>query len=302
MVFKLVELKARLTWNGFRHDRQRRIGLPVATILLGWLGLWLAQAHYRNIILLQQSDPAALPHYLAWTALIAFIVWVTLPVIIFPLDENLDPQQLATLPLTPNQLVTGLAASSLVAPSTIVPLALLAANAVGIGGAWWMSIPASLVFLALLAVGGQLFSATVSAVLRTRRGRDIATFLILGLAAGSFFAYRVVSDTVAELGLAGAVTSTPITGWWALLPPVAAQKAIFDASTGHVGSGLLALAVCIGRSHRARGDLASSARMAPVDTGPAEQTCRACSPGRHDHRPVGCGPDHGPQGAALLHT
>ncbi|HWL49696.1 MAG TPA: hypothetical protein VNT92_07445, partial [Acidimicrobiia bacterium] len=178
MVGALIGLKARLTWNGFRHDRQRRIGLPVATILLGWLGLWLAQAHYQNIVLLQQSDPAALPHYLAWTALIAFIVWVTLPVIIFPLDENLDPQQLATLPLTPNEMVTGLAASSLVAPSTMVPLALLASNAVAIGGAWWMAIPASLVFLALLAVGGQLFSAAISAVLRTRRGRDIATFLI----------------------------------------------------------------------------------------------------------------------------
>jgi ABC-2 type transport system permease protein len=242
VVLRLVELKARLTWNGFRHDRQRRIGLPVATLLLGWLGLWLAQSHYQNVILLRQSDPSALAEYLGWTALIAFLVWVTLPVIIFPLDENLDPQQLATLPLTPNQMVTGLAASSLVAPSTVVPLALLISNAVALGGAWWMAIPASLVFLGLLAVGGQLFSAAVSGVLRTRRGRDIATFLILGLAAGSFFAYRIVSQTVAEQGVAGAVTATPITGWWALLPPVAAQKAIVEASTGHVGAGLLALA------------------------------------------------------------
>ena len=169
MVLRLVELKARLTWNGFRHDRQRRIGLPVATILLGWLGLWLAQAHYQNIVLLRQSDPSALVEYLAWTALIGFLVWVTLPVVIFPLDENLDPQQLATLPLTPNQMVAGLAASSLVAPSTVVPVALLVSNAVALGGAWWMAIPASLVFLGLLAVGGQLFSAAVSGVLRTRR-------------------------------------------------------------------------------------------------------------------------------------
>ena len=242
MVLRLVELKARLTWNGFRHDRQRRIGLPIATILLSWLGLWLAQSHYQNIILLRESNPTALAEYLGWTALIAFLVWVTLPVIIFPLDENLDPQQLATLPLAPNQMITGLAASSLVAPSTVVPISLLAANALALGGAWWMAIPASLVFLGLLAVGGQLFSAAVSGVLRTRRGRDIATFLILGLAAGSFFAYRMVSAAVAEQGLAGAVTETPITGWWALLPPVAAQKAIVDASGGRVGAGLLALA------------------------------------------------------------
>lgn len=241
MVLRLIELKARLTWNGFRSDPQRRIGLPVATILLGWLGLWLAQSHYRNVQLLQDTNPAALTDYLAWTALIVFLVWVTLPVIIFPLDENLDPQQLATLPLTPNQMVAGLAASSLVAPSLVVPLSLLIANAAAAARGWWMAIPASLVFLALLAVGGQLFSAAISGVLRTRRGRDIATFLILGLAAGSFFAYRIVSDTVSQLGLAGAVLSTPISEWWALLPPVAAQKAIVDVSNGEVYSGLLAL-------------------------------------------------------------
>jgi ABC-2 type transport system permease protein len=245
VVRHLVELKARLTWNGFRSDRQRRIGLPLATILLGWLGIWLAQAHYRNVLSLSQGNPEALTEYLAWTALIAFLVWVTLPVIIFPLDENLDPQQLATLPISPSQMVKGLAAASLVAPSTLVPIALLAANAAAIGQGWWMAIPASLVFLALLAVGGQLFSAAISAILRTRRGRDIATFLILGLAAASFFAYRLVSETVDELGLAGAVLDTPIARWWPLLPPVAVQKAILEAGNGQIAIALVALAAAI---------------------------------------------------------
>jgi ABC-2 type transport system permease protein len=246
VVRHLVGLKARLTWNGFRSDRQRRIGLPLATLLLGWLGIWLAQSHYRNVIDLSQSSPDALTEYLAWTALVTFLVWVTLPVVIFPLDENLDPQQLATLPVSPNQMVAGLAAASLVAPSTVVPVALLVGNAAAIGAGWWMVVPASLLFLALLAVGGQLFSAAISAILRTRRGRDIATFFILGLAAASFFAYRAVSETVAELGLAGAVLETPIARWWPLLPPVAAQKAIVDAANGQVAGALLALLVAAG--------------------------------------------------------
>ncbi|MGH8873182.1 MAG: hypothetical protein ACRDWS_14560 [Acidimicrobiia bacterium] len=245
MVRQLVGLKARLTWNGFRSDRQRRIGLPVATMLLGWLGLWLAQSHYQNIVLLRDTDPAALPDYLAWTALLGFLVWVTLPVIIFPLDENLDPQQLATFPVTPNRMVTGLAAASFVAPSTIVPLFLLAANSTGIGGGWWMAIPASLTFLGLLAVGGQLFSAAISGILRTRRGRDIATFLVLGLAAGSFFSYRSLSGAVDRLGLANAVTTTPISDWWALIPPVAAQKAVIEASRGETTAAVLALTTAI---------------------------------------------------------
>ena len=44
----------------------------------------------------------------------------------------------------------------------------------------------------LPAVGGQSFSAAVLACSHLMAGVDIATFLILGLAAGSFFAYRIV--------------------------------------------------------------------------------------------------------------
>jgi ABC-2 type transport system permease protein len=143
-------------------------------------------------------------------------------------------------------MITGLAAASLVAPSTVVPIALIVGNAAAIGRGWWMVIAASLVFLALLAVGGQLFSAAISAILRTRRGRDIATFLILGLAAGSFFAYRAVSEMVAEVGLAWAVLDTPIAHWWPLLPPIAAQKAIMDAASGQVADSVLALLAAAG--------------------------------------------------------
>ena len=245
MIGTLVELKARLTWNGFRSDKQRRIGLPLATLLLGWLGLWLAQSHYRTIVLLEETDPGALPDYLAWAALFTFMVWVTLPVIIFPLDENLDPQQLASLPVSPNQMVTGLAAASLVAPSTVVPLFLIASNSAGIAGSWWMSVPASLVFLGLLAVGGQLFSAAVSGILRTPRGRDLATFLVLGLAAGSFFTYRSVNSTVAQLGVGEAAKTIPIIDWWPLIPPVAAQKAVIAAGDGEIAVAFLALAAAV---------------------------------------------------------
>ncbi|HSO50621.1 MAG TPA: hypothetical protein VLS86_08735, partial [Acidimicrobiia bacterium] len=121
MVRHLVGLKARLTWNGFRSDLQRRIGLPVALGLLTWAGIWLAGAHHRTALLLADASPQALGPYLAWSALFLFLIWVTLPVIIFPLDENLDPQQLANLPITPNRMVAGLASASLIAPSTVVP-------------------------------------------------------------------------------------------------------------------------------------------------------------------------------------
>lgn len=241
MVRLFVELKARLTWNGVRNDVQRRFGFPIAILLLTWLAVWLAGKHL-DLTSHLESNSEALGHYLGWVALFMFLVWVTLPVIIFPLDENLDPQQLSTLPISSTQLVTGLTAASLVAPATLIPVILMSVNGWVLIEGWWMVVPASVVFMGLLSVGSQLFSASISAILRTRRGRDIATFLILGLAAASFFIYRSVASTVSQLGFEEAALSAPILDWALLIPPVAAQRAIVEASDGNVVMALVMLA------------------------------------------------------------
>ncbi|HLF60461.1 MAG TPA: hypothetical protein VI980_04715 [Acidimicrobiia bacterium] len=245
MVRRLAGLKARLTWNGVRGDVQRRFGLPIALILLTWLGVWLAGAYIETARSLQSQDPEALAEFMGWVALFTFFAWVALPVIIFPLDENLDPQQLALLPITPNHMITGLVVASFIAPSTVIPLLLIGANAAILTAGWWMVIPASLVFLGLLAVGSQLFSASISAILRTRRGRDVATFLVLGIAGGSFLLYRSVSQTVAAEGVTAAAASHPIMQWSLLLPPVAAQQAIVQAAAGDPIPALVALTAAV---------------------------------------------------------
>ena len=242
MVRHLAELKVRLTWNGVRADVQRRFGLPIATGLLIWLGIWLAREHHRIGSELA-ANPEALANYLMWSALIAFVVWVTLPVVIFPLDENLDPQQLALLPMSSNQMIFGLSVASLIAPSTILPAMLLGSNAALLADGWWMVVPASAVFLALLVVAGQCFSAFVSAILRTRRGRDIATFLVLTLAGGGFLGYQAISQRVNDVGLEAAVLGVELQGWSMLLPPVAAQRAMSEAAQGDFLPALAALAV-----------------------------------------------------------
>lgn len=229
MVRNLVGLKARLTWNGIRGDTQRRFGFPIATLLLGWAGWYLATSYMEAA---DNLEPTALANFAGWAALLFFAAWITLPVVIFPLDENLDPQQLAVMPIHHREMVAGLAASSFVAPATVVLLFTLVANAAVLGRGWWMVLPASLVYLGLVAVGSQLFSAAISAILRTRRGRDIATFVILGMAAGSFFVYRSISTVVDGDGLAAAVTANPIMDWALVVPPVAAQRAIVEAGNG----------------------------------------------------------------------
>ena len=243
MVRHLAKLKVRLIWNGVRADVQRRFGLPIATGLLLWLGVWLATEHYRIGRDLGSANPDALANYLLWSALIAFVIWVTLPVVIFPLDENLDPQQMGLLPISKNQMILGLSVSSLIAPSTVLPALVLGSNAALLADGWWMAIPASAIYLALLAVAGQAFSAFVSAVLRTRRGRDIATLLVLGLAAGGFLAYQAINQRINELGLEAAVLGVELDGWITLVPPIAAQRAMSEAAAGDFLPAIGALAV-----------------------------------------------------------
>ena len=246
MVRHFVELKARLTWNGIQKDVQRRIGFPLATGLLAWVAIWLAGKHLALANDLAVANSAAFNSYMGWTAFFFFLAWITLPVIIFPLDENLDPQQLAVLPISGTQMVQGLTAASLVAPATIVPVVLLGANAAVLSSGWWIVVPASAVYIGLLMVGAQLFSSFVSSILRTRRGRDIATFLVLGLAAGSFFIYRTVTRTVETMGMQQAALSHSIMDWAVLIPPVAAQRAITEAAQGNAISALFFLAVSAG--------------------------------------------------------
>lgn len=232
MVRRFIELKARLTWNGFKSDVQRKIGLPVAIILLVWTGFWLANKYVSVYGTISSSSPSAGLEYLGWCALFAFLVWITLPVIIFPLDENLDPQQLASLPVSPNQMIAGLTASSVVAPSMAVVAIVGVANARILAAGWWIILPASAVMLLLFIVGSQLLSAAVSAILRNRRGRDLATLLIFAMAGSAFFIYRSVDELVNQEGFVDALVSHPIleTAWF--IPPVAAQRSIIEAAGG----------------------------------------------------------------------
>ena len=71
MVRNLVGLKARLTWNGVRHDVQRRFGFPIATILLGGVGWYLAS---NLISTTDELSGEALAAYLGWVSLLFFAV------------------------------------------------------------------------------------------------------------------------------------------------------------------------------------------------------------------------------------
>lgn len=229
MVARLAGLKLRLLWNGLRADWQRRIGLPATVGLLAAGSYALAQ---RYLDAMDRLPVALAADFSLWAALGFAGLWITLPVVVFPLDENLDPAQFALAPVPPPRLVAGLGAAALVAPSVIVPLIVLTANAVAFSEVLWAGILSGVLMLALLVVSGQLFTTVISAILRTRRGRDLTMLIVVGIGLVGFSAQQLVRQAVHDLGLAGAVAAHPISGVVGVLPPLAAQRVVTEAALG----------------------------------------------------------------------
>lgn len=230
MVARLAWLKLRLLWNGLRKDWQRRLGFPTLLVLLGSVS-WFLVDQFRTA--LATLDGEARIQFTLWGALLFWLVWVALPVVIFPLDENLDPAQFAFAPVRPGQLVAGLAASALIAPSVVIPLIVLGAGIVEFSHVLPAAVLSAVLLLGVIILSGQVFTTMISAVFKTRHGRDLALLIVLGIGLSAFGAQSLIRDDVSRLGVEGAVLANPLDGVMAFLPPVAAQRVVTSAELGH---------------------------------------------------------------------
>jgi ABC-2 type transport system permease protein len=109
-----------------------------------------------------------------------------------------------------------------------------------------IAVAGSLLMLTHLIIATQAFSATVTLILRSRRGRDLA-FLIIGVVGfGGYGLQRAIANTIGEYGLEGAVVERALSSISWLIPPVSAQHAVVASAAGDFGRALLALAVAAG--------------------------------------------------------
>jgi ABC-2 type transport system permease protein len=173
---------------------------------------------------------------------LATLGWTIFPVLGFGTDETLDPQRLATLPLTRRQLVTGVFAASLVGVAPLATLVALSGALVGLthSVASFVLITLAVVLSLLLCVAAsRTIVAVMVPILRSRRGRDFTilamTLLALTPPLLELFATRHSDrndfrNTVGEI--AARVRYTPF-AW--------AGTAAADASSGRYGSAVLLL-------------------------------------------------------------
>ena len=117
MVGTFVRLKLRLLRNGFS------IGQGAVLFAIGAFGAGVLGLTGFVTLALARGDKTA-PDLAIVVFGIATLGWTIFPILGFGNDETLDPQRLATLPLSRRQLVTGVLAASLVG---VAPLATLLA-------------------------------------------------------------------------------------------------------------------------------------------------------------------------------
>jgi ABC-2 type transport system permease protein len=112
--------------------------------------------------------------------------WTFFPILGFGNDETLDPQRLATIPLTRRQLVAGVLVASLVGTAPLATLVAFSGAFVGLAHDLTSTLLIAVVVvvnLLLCVVASRTLVAVLVPVLRSRRGRDftILAVTILGV-------------------------------------------------------------------------------------------------------------------------
>jgi ABC-2 type transport system permease protein len=223
MVGHLVRLKLRLTRN-----RLRRSG-PLAVV--GFILLWFGALGLGAMIGLgafaavRAFGPPAL--LLAWVVIAA--AWLVGPLVAAALDETLEPRRLELLPLPPLRLVTGLLAAAAIGPGALATAVVVCLSLLGMrirGPAWPLALVAAFILLGWCLASSRLVTTVLSDLLRTRRGRDVATLVVAlfgGL--GAF-----MSQVFRSLNVGRLPSAQPFLAVLDFTPPGALAKAVGQAS------------------------------------------------------------------------
>ncbi len=232
-----VQLKLRLLLNALRSSRTARISFIISTAFAVLLAVvtFLVLAGFRG-----KSTSVDL------TAVIFTVFafgWLIAPIMVFALDSTLDPATLALYPLRTRQLAVGLLAASFTGAwpvaNVIGLLGVTAGLATGALGVTVAVIAVVLQVLFCIALS-RFVTTSLARMLRSRRGKDLAAFLIIPLVALYEFFTQVVPKAAAE----GKITAASFAGfdsWMRWLPPGLAAHAIQDASDGRPGMALARL-------------------------------------------------------------
>ncbi|MDQ1681952.1 MAG: type transport system permease protein, partial [Frankiaceae bacterium] len=238
MVGLFVRLKLRLLANGLRMGAAYVTGFVLISVL-GVLASLLAAA-----ALAASDNNTAVFLYTA-----IFGAWVVLPVVMSAADETLEPSRLLVFPITGREKARGFFVAAFVGIGPAVSTIALAGSVVGAGAVQLVAVAlvAAVLELMLCVSASRALTTTLSGVLRSRRGRDLAAgaVVLVGLlpVLGNVLIGRLLKGATPNEGTARLAAGMRWT------PPGMAAHAIGDAAAGRwlaVAGELALVAVCVG--------------------------------------------------------
>jgi ABC-2 type transport system permease protein len=229
VVALLVRLKLTLLRNGLRRSVWRLVGLVVG----GVYALGIVAAVLAGMAALRGTSPATTADVtvLAYSGLT--LGWLLLSLLVFGVDETVDPAKFALLPVRARDLLPGL----LVAGAVGVPGVATILVALGLLVTWSRSFPLTVGALVAIPLGvvtclllARTATSAFASFLASRRFRD-AAFVLLALVGAALAVGSNLLGGLARVGpgqLRGALaTAAEVAGWtpfgwaWALPADVA---------------------------------------------------------------------------------
>ena len=235
----LVQLKLRLLRNALRSSTQAKVSFIISTIFAGLV----AVGTFAGLAALRGNSASVDLTTVVFT-IFAF-GWLILPLLAFGLDGTLDPATLALYPLRTRPLAVGLLAASATGAWPLANLVGLLGVTVGLargGLGLFIALLAVLLEVLFCITLARFVTTGLAGLLRSRRGKDFAAFLVIPI----FALYEVFTQVVPKLTAEGKLTPASFSGvdvWMRWIPPGLAAHAIQDASDGHLGTALLPLAL-----------------------------------------------------------
>ena len=239
MAWLLVQLKLRLLRNALRSSTAAKVSFIVSSTF----ACVFALGGFAALALLRGQSASVDLTTVIFTA-VAF-GWLILPIFAFGLDSTLDPASLALYPLRTRLLAVGLLSASATGAWPLANLLGLLGVLVGLASgdlAVLIALVAVLLEVLFCIALARFVTTGLAGLLRSRRGKDLAAFLIIPI----FALYEFFAQVVPRAAASGSITAASFTGidsWLRWLPPGLAAHAIQDASTGRAGTALLRLAL-----------------------------------------------------------
>jgi ABC-2 type transport system permease protein len=180
MTTLFVRLKLRLIRGNLRGDLGKQVGFVfsvLAAIVYALGGFTLF-----SLVRLAAPDTALNVGIVVFTAFT--VGWAVVPLVIFGVDETLDPSRLALFPLTTRQLAVGMFAASATGPWPLATLVILAGGVAGLAdgvGGVLIGLVAVVLQFALCLVTSRVLTTALSGALRSRRGRDVLAVAAVGV-------------------------------------------------------------------------------------------------------------------------